>query len=195
MVIDEIHTPDSSRFWYANSYEERFQPGLDPESFDKEYVRRFLAKGGFTGDGPIPHIPDEVKIEAVRRYIEAVERITGETFTPNLDEPGPRIQKNLTPSWAPKPSLLEEKPHAGKLGFVVGQARTPIGSYQGALSSLSPRASALSRSGPRSSAPACRRSTWAKCYMGNVLSAGIGQARRVRLPSSRGCRTPCRARP
>jgi phosphoribosylaminoimidazole-succinocarboxamide synthase len=97
IVIDEIHTPDSSRFWYANSYEERFQAGQDPESFDKEYVRRFLAKAGFTGDGPIPHIPDEVKIEAVRRYIEAVELITGETFTPNLDEPRARIQKNLSP--------------------------------------------------------------------------------------------------
>lgn len=97
IVIDEIHTPDSSRFWYEDSYEDRFRAGLDPESFDKEYVRRYLAKLGFTGDGPLPPIPDEVKIEAVRRYIEAVERITGETFTPNLDEPLARIQKNLSP--------------------------------------------------------------------------------------------------
>ena len=97
VVIDEIHTPDSSRFWYDHSYEARFATGQDPESFDKEYVRRYLAELGFTGDGPIPVIPDEVRIEAVRRYIEAVERITGETFTPNLDEPMARIRKNLAP--------------------------------------------------------------------------------------------------
>ncbi|MFL5163764.1 MAG: phosphoribosylaminoimidazolesuccinocarboxamide synthase, partial [Microvirga sp.] len=58
VVIDEIHTPDSSRFWYATSYAERFAEGADPESFDKEYVRRFLAAQGFMGDGPIPAIPD-----------------------------------------------------------------------------------------------------------------------------------------
>jgi phosphoribosylaminoimidazole-succinocarboxamide synthase len=95
VVIDEIHTPDSSRFWYAESYPERFAAGLDPESFDKEYVRRWLVAQGFSGDGPIPAIPDEVKIEAVMRYIEAVERITGQSFTPNLEDPGPRMRRNL----------------------------------------------------------------------------------------------------
>jgi phosphoribosylaminoimidazole-succinocarboxamide synthase len=95
ILIDEIHTPDSSRFWYQNSYEERFGAGQDPESFDKEYVRRFLAAQGFRGDGPIPAIPDEVRIEAMRRYIEAVERITGAPFVPNLEEPQARMTKNL----------------------------------------------------------------------------------------------------
>ena len=95
IVIDEIHTPDSSRFWYQNSYEERFRAGQDPESFDKEYVRRFLAAQGFRGDGPIPPIPDEVKIEAMRRYIEAVELITGTPFVPNLEEPQTRMARNL----------------------------------------------------------------------------------------------------
>ena len=95
ILIDEIHTPDSSRFWYASTYEQRFADGEDPESFDKEYVRRFLAAQGFRGDGPIPHIPDEVKLEAMRRYIEAVEKITGEAFVPNVEEPGPRMARNL----------------------------------------------------------------------------------------------------
>jgi phosphoribosylaminoimidazole-succinocarboxamide synthase len=95
ILIDEIHTPDSSRFWYENSYEQRFLAGEDPESFDKEYVRRFLAARGFRGDGPIPPIPDEVKIEAMRRYIEAVERITGVPFVPNVEEPNGRMTKNL----------------------------------------------------------------------------------------------------
>jgi phosphoribosylaminoimidazole-succinocarboxamide synthase len=95
ILIDEIHTPDSSRFWYQNTYEERFASGQDPESFDQEYVRRFLAAQGFRGDGAIPPIPDEVKIEAMRRYIEAVERITGQPFVPNLEEPQARMARNL----------------------------------------------------------------------------------------------------
>jgi phosphoribosylaminoimidazole-succinocarboxamide synthase len=95
VVIDEIHTPDSSRFWYAESYESRFKAGLDPESFDKEYVRRFLVDQGYRGEGPIPVIPDEVRVEATRRYIEAVDRITGAPFAPNLEDPGPRMKKNL----------------------------------------------------------------------------------------------------
>src|SRR5690606_40594444 len=83
VVIDEVHTPDSSRFWFARSYEERFAKGEDPESFDKEYVRRWLAGQGFKGEGPIPTLPDEVRVEASRRYIEAYETITGEAFEPN----------------------------------------------------------------------------------------------------------------
>ncbi|HEY3500748.1 MAG TPA: phosphoribosylaminoimidazolesuccinocarboxamide synthase [Polyangiaceae bacterium] len=96
VVIDEIHTPDSSRFWYERTYAERFAAGQDPESFDKEYVRRWLAERGFRGDGPIPNIPDDVKIEAMLRYIEAVEQITGEAFVPNLDEPLARMRNNLS---------------------------------------------------------------------------------------------------
>ena len=95
VVIDEIHTPDSSRFWFADSYEARFSTGSDPESFDKEYVRRYLAERGFRGDGPIPVIPDEVKIEAMRRYVQAVERITGRVFVPDLEPPAPRMAANL----------------------------------------------------------------------------------------------------
>lgn len=92
VVIDEIHTPDSSRFWFADSYAARHAAGEEPESFDKEYVRRWLAAQGFTGDGPIPPIPDDVRVEAARRYIEAYERITGEAFAPDMRPPGPRIE-------------------------------------------------------------------------------------------------------
>ncbi len=95
VVIDEVHTPDSSRFWFSRSYEERFAKGEEPESFDKEYVRRYLAKLGFKGDGPIPPIPDDVRVEATRRYIEAYETITGESFEPDLEDPGPRLRRNL----------------------------------------------------------------------------------------------------
>ncbi|HKQ71721.1 MAG TPA: phosphoribosylaminoimidazolesuccinocarboxamide synthase [Polyangiaceae bacterium] len=95
VVIDEVHTPDSSRFWFSRSYDERFAKTEEPESFDKEYVRRYLASLGFKGDGPIPPILDDVRVEATRRYIEAFETITGETFTPDMQEPGPRLRKNL----------------------------------------------------------------------------------------------------
>ncbi len=96
VVIDEIHTPDSSRFWYADTYQERFDAGLDPDSFDKEYVRRWLASRGFKGEGPAPQLPDEVRVEATSRYIQAVESITGEPFRPHLSvEPVARIRRNL----------------------------------------------------------------------------------------------------
>ena len=91
VVIDEVHTPDSSRFWFAESYAR----GEEPESFDKEYVRRWLAAVGFTGDGPIPPLPDDVRVEAARRYVEAYERITGTPFVADLRDPGPRIEAAL----------------------------------------------------------------------------------------------------
>jgi phosphoribosylaminoimidazole-succinocarboxamide synthase len=94
-VIDEIHTPDSSRFWYSSTYPERFSQGKDPEAFDKEYVRRWLAERGYRGDGPSPDLPDELRIEAARRYIEACDAVRGAAFEPNLEPPIERIRKNL----------------------------------------------------------------------------------------------------
>lgn len=95
VVIDEIHTPDSSRYWFLESYDKRLQTGEAPESFDKEYLRRFLSEQGFMGDGPIPHIPDEVRVEATVRYLKAIEQLMGEPFVPNLESPLPRIRRNL----------------------------------------------------------------------------------------------------
>lgn len=101
IVIDEIHTPDSSRYWFAGTYAERKARGEEPESFDKEYVRRWLASVGYKGDGPPPALPTEVRIEAARRYVEAYETITGEAFVPNADEPIARIKKNLAVAGTP----------------------------------------------------------------------------------------------
>ena len=95
VVIDEIHTPDSSRFWFSKSYEQRRAAGQSPESFDKEYLRRWLVDQGWKGDGEIPHIPDEVRVEASRRYIEACEAIRGSAFEPSFEAPGPRLEQNL----------------------------------------------------------------------------------------------------
>lgn len=97
MLIDEIHTPDSSRFWFAKSYSERMSQGKTPESFDKEYVRRWLAEQGYKGDGPSPVLPDDVRVEAARRYIEACETIRGQEFTPDTRAPHDRLVQNLRP--------------------------------------------------------------------------------------------------
>lgn len=96
VVIDEIHTPDSSRFWQASTYDEAYAAGKNPEGLDKEYVRTWLKnEHGFMGDGAIPHIPDAVQVEAARRYISACEQVTGETFAPSVEAPLSRIAKNL----------------------------------------------------------------------------------------------------
>lgn len=95
VVIDEIHTPDSSRFWIEGSYAERFEKGLDPEPLDKDFVRRFYTATGYRGDGDPPELPPEVRVGAAQRYMEAYERITGETFEPDMAPPLERIAKNL----------------------------------------------------------------------------------------------------
>ena len=80
ILADEIHTQDSSRYWIRDSYQERFEAGLDPQELDKEYIRRWLLARGWSGDGEPPQIPDELRIDLSQRYIEAYERITGEVF-------------------------------------------------------------------------------------------------------------------
>jgi phosphoribosylaminoimidazole-succinocarboxamide synthase len=95
VVIDEIHTPDSSRYWYRDRYERAMSEGRDPEALDKEYVRRWLGEQGYRGEGAIPEIPIDVRCEAARRYIEAYEQITGRAFEPDTEAPLPRIRRNL----------------------------------------------------------------------------------------------------
>ena len=95
VVIDEIHTPDSSRFWVAATYDERFTGGLDPEPLDKDFVRRYYTALGYRGDGEAPPLPPEVRVGAAVRYVEAFERIAGEAFVPDTEAPLPRIAKNL----------------------------------------------------------------------------------------------------
>jgi len=95
VLIDEIHTPDSSRYWYADDYKARFDRKEEPRSLDKEYVRRSYTERGYRGDGPPPPMPDDVRCEASRRYMSICELVTGQPFVPDTDEPIARIQKNL----------------------------------------------------------------------------------------------------
>ncbi|MHA1872082.1 MAG: phosphoribosylaminoimidazolesuccinocarboxamide synthase [Promethearchaeota archaeon] len=96
ILIDEIHTPDSSRFWIKDTYEELFNKGEEPEILDKEFFRGWLMEHGFMGDGDIPEIPDEVRVELAERYIKTYEIITGHEFKVEFNEPIlERITKNL----------------------------------------------------------------------------------------------------
>jgi phosphoribosylaminoimidazole-succinocarboxamide synthase len=95
VVIDEIHTPDSSRYWYADGYEPALAAGRDPEAMDKEYVRRWLVERGYRGTGAAPPLPDAVRCEAARRYVETFETITGLRFEPDAEPPLQRIARNL----------------------------------------------------------------------------------------------------
>ncbi|OVE74441.1 phosphoribosylaminoimidazolesuccinocarboxamide synthase [bacterium B17] len=80
IVSDEVNTPDSSRYWYTDTYEELFAAGEPQRKLDKEYVREWLAAQGFRGDGEVPVLTDEVRIEAAKRYIKAYELVTGKEF-------------------------------------------------------------------------------------------------------------------
>ncbi|MBQ6924609.1 MAG: phosphoribosylaminoimidazolesuccinocarboxamide synthase [Kiritimatiellae bacterium] len=95
VVSDEVHTPDSSRYWYADTYEALFAEGKPQRKLDKEYVREWLAARGFRGEGTPPALTDEVRIEAAKRYITAYEQITGREFVPAEGDIADRIGKAL----------------------------------------------------------------------------------------------------
>ncbi|MCF7797074.1 MAG: phosphoribosylaminoimidazolesuccinocarboxamide synthase [Lentisphaeria bacterium] len=98
LLIDEIHTPDSSRYWIADSYEERIANGQEPENIDKEFLRLWFKEHCDPyHDEVLPSAPAEMVVELSRRYIQLYEMITGETFQfPNIDVPiQERIQTNL----------------------------------------------------------------------------------------------------
>lgn len=97
-LIDEIHTPDSSRYFYSDSYQECFEKGIEPKQLSKEFVRQWLIENGFQGQPgqKIPNMTEEFCNQVSERYIELYEIITGEKFekadTSNLEE---RIERNV----------------------------------------------------------------------------------------------------
>lgn len=95
LLIDEIHTPDSSRFWKLDGYEERLKKGLEPEIFDKEFVRMKYVEVGYRGDGEIPALPAEVWAEAAILYQTAYEKLTGKAFEAGAYPVAPRLLSNL----------------------------------------------------------------------------------------------------
>ena len=97
-VADEVHTPDSSRYWIADTYEARLAAGQEPENLDKEFLRLWLKERGISDDH-IPELDDDIRVEVAQRYIDTYERITGQAFEPDLgDAPlRERIERAITP--------------------------------------------------------------------------------------------------
>ena len=95
LLIDEVHTPDSSRYWKSDSYAARFAAGEEPENFDKEFIRLAYAAQGYRGDGEPPVMPDELWAAVALRYIAIYEMLTGQEFQPGGYPVGPRLQANL----------------------------------------------------------------------------------------------------
>lgn len=97
-LIDEIHTPDSSRYFYADKYQERFDKGEQQKQLSKEFVREWLMENGFQGqeDQEVPEMTDEVITSISERYIELYEQVTGEKFN-RVPTQGvlDRIEKNI----------------------------------------------------------------------------------------------------
>ena len=95
-IADEVHTPDSSRYWVASSYEKCLSEGKEPESLDKEFFRLWLKEQGFDYGKPKPDITDDVRVMLAEKYIRLYEKITGKEFTlPSSPDVLGRIQNNL----------------------------------------------------------------------------------------------------
>ncbi len=95
-IGDEVHTPDSSRYWVADTYEKRLSEGLEPESLDKEFFRLWLKSQGFDYGKPKPQISDDVRLMLAAKYIELYERMTGTDFVlPPAQDILERIGKNV----------------------------------------------------------------------------------------------------
>lgn len=96
VLMDEVHTQDSSRYWIAEGYEARLARGEAQRMLDKENIRQWLIQThGYQGDGPPPEIPPEVRVDLAQSYVEAFERLTGQTFEGEVGPVAERIARNL----------------------------------------------------------------------------------------------------
>jgi phosphoribosylaminoimidazole-succinocarboxamide synthase len=95
VLIDEVHTPDSSRFWRAESYERRLAAGDEPENFDKEFVRLWYAERGYRGDGEPPAWDYDLAVKASLRYQQVYQMLTDQNFGPVLYPAEARIRAAL----------------------------------------------------------------------------------------------------
>ncbi len=98
VLIDEVHTPDSSRYFYAEGYADRLRADEPQRQLSKEFVREWLMDQGFQGQSgqAMPDLPDEFRVLAAKRYVELFETVTGEPFEPDAHpEPEERIRKTL----------------------------------------------------------------------------------------------------
>ena len=99
LLADEIHTPDSSRYWLARGYEAAFEQGARPPSFDKDVIRSWVEARCDPYSDPLPHIPEDLIAATARVYADAFQAITGRPFEPDLtgETPLERVRANLAP--------------------------------------------------------------------------------------------------
>ena len=95
IVVDEIHTPDSSRYWIENEYEDRFRNGKKQKMLDKENIRQCLIDRGFSGDGTPPELSDSIRVSLAENYFDLYKKLTGENFNPSAGDVLTRIANNL----------------------------------------------------------------------------------------------------
>jgi phosphoribosylaminoimidazole-succinocarboxamide synthase len=95
VLIDEVNTPDSSRFWKADTYMKHVEVGQEPENFDKEFVRISYAEKGYRGEGEIPGMPPDLWVVASQRYITLYEMLTGSAFEAGEYPVEPRLISNM----------------------------------------------------------------------------------------------------
>ena len=95
VLIDEVHTPDSSRYWVADSYRAVHGSDQEPQNFDKEFLRKWFVEQGYRGEGQAPTMPPEFIVQVAQRYISAYERLTGQSFVPGEQPAVERIRQAL----------------------------------------------------------------------------------------------------
>tara|TARA_B100002052_G_scaffold74271_1_gene67322 strand:- start:761 stop:1708 length:948 start_codon:yes stop_codon:yes gene_type:complete len=95
IVIDEIHTPDSSRYWIKDEYQQRFEKNKNQKMLDKENIRQWLIERGFKGEGVPPKLSDDIRIYLSEKYIELYKRLTGKEFVPSTGDVKSRISQSL----------------------------------------------------------------------------------------------------
>jgi phosphoribosylaminoimidazole-succinocarboxamide synthase len=94
-LIDEIHTPDSSRYWLADNYAAAWGTDEEPENFDKEFLRLWFVRRGYRGEGQPPAMPPNFVAQVAQRYISTYERLTGRIFEPGAQPAATRIRATL----------------------------------------------------------------------------------------------------
>jgi phosphoribosylaminoimidazole-succinocarboxamide synthase len=95
LLIDEVHTPDSSRYWRVENYQQCFAQGIEPENFDKEFIRLAYVAQGYRGEGVPPEMSDNLWVTLSQRFIKIYEMLTGEKFIPGEYPVNERLKSKL----------------------------------------------------------------------------------------------------
>tara|TARA_B100001115_G_scaffold179771_1_gene171096 strand:- start:5226 stop:6056 length:831 start_codon:yes stop_codon:yes gene_type:complete len=96
VVIDEIHTPDSSRYWIKDEYQNRYENNQKQKMLDKENIRHWLMERGFSGEGSPPPLSDDIRVSLANSYFDLYYKLTGKEFNPEVGDVLSRLKNNLS---------------------------------------------------------------------------------------------------